>query len=796
MAGSSFGNVVLDWNDEHDLQVLLSNLLVEARQAIQQDRPTDAFNLLFDAAIHLADHLRNYRVAAETTQLLRSIIPADVMDREMQAWLLNLEGLIRIGQGRVEEAAAAFRDMRALGQELSDRVIELTASQNLGIVAFESGDLNEASRHYTESLRGALDAGDHYTATQLLLNLSTVAQETGNFDRSEEILGTVHEIVAELPDAHLAASFHLNSGNLDAKQHQFLTAEEHFRQALRYARRTGEQSMQLFAIQNLGNVYLDQGKLGKALRRYRQAIRIAEKTDATPTLEALFRSLAMALYRAGRYQEAVNNLENARSIALILGEPGRWARATADLGAILLETSNAGSVEKTEQATELLLSALDVLRNIEDTEWQALALTNLAEVKRMSGDPAGAAILIEEALDVIPEQEHDWRAALLQRIAEAWAAKRDGGDLAVSYFERLFDAHGASDSGRLAWYTALSAATLSEYGHNRHATAYYTRALKLYEQTGDDQMAFHVRNDRGIALSKLGLLQEAREDFQECLALARRLNDRVMEQQVSLNLGEIERRAGVVDKAIPLLERAVELSKDLGDTEKEAEALGNLGIALREADKVDEAEVTLRNARDLARQLRSLAKEALAVGGLAGVAFVRGHFGRAERSYRRAEKLNRTVLDLHHALEDRAGVVESLSARGRSENLQDEIQRLIDLAQDLDDSEFGAEALARSARWWLRRDDLEEAASLYGIAIVLAGTRATGSDEELVEHISKPMSVMAIHVRLELNDDPDAFYEQVIANMNEQFDGIGDSLRDMLSQTREAVADLDMDQEE
>ena len=201
---------------------------------------------------------------------------------------------------------------------------------------------------------------------------------------------------------------------------------------------------------------------------------------------------------------------------------------TANLGALLVEAGQA------VDGRELLLEALNVFQDRGNRAWQARILHNLVEAAYTLKEPAQADEFAQAVVAVLPLEAQGERATVLRRAATAW---RDEHPPNIERAEALYEQslmEQALDETTLAAEAANVAATLSDFGGFEAALHFYTRSLEIYEAVGEQEMAFHIRNDRAIALTSLERFDEARLEYNACLGLAAMLENRAMELQEHL----------------------------------------------------------------------------------------------------------------------------------------------------------------------------------------------------------------------------------------------------------------------
>jgi len=764
-------------------------VIAEARVAVAAGRALDAFEALHELA-SFAQEAGLSDVALEIAKELRGIVPIPAIGEERHAWLLNTEGLARTGLGEHERAVHLFERMRAAGERIGDDLITSTALQNLGILAMFRGESDQAIEHYKRSLTLKRKIGDYYGLTQVLINLAGPMFDAGRGEDAERMLQDLERPIRSIRDPGLLMSLHGNLGQIAAKRGQFEIARRRFRRALQLARGSAANPQrEVISLQNLGSLEMDQGRPARALRWYRRVLALARQLDTPPELELAHRSLGLALHELGRHKEATAEFEQAAAAADKCSDRYLWAENTANVGALRL------LVGDTEAGLAVLHQALDVFRIIGDTTWEARVLENLAMARQQMGDSAVALELLDVAAGLLTETPNE-RADLLRRGAELALAIGQTAR-AADYFERELEAAGGETPRQRAWRAATAASLLSQNGTPADAVTFFDRAVRIYERLGEHELLYGVVNDRAIAYSDQEFYQEARRDLSRCLRLARRRDDRAMEQQALMNLGEMDRRQGRIRDSLRRLETALDFARVLGDAAAEAFTLGNLGLTFIHAERWDEAQDAFERALLLAESLGDRERKATALAGLGDIAMHHGRKAKAARLYRRAAALRGTE-DRRHLAEHLVGLVEALSALGREQELERELQRLIDLAQESGDEEVAVDGLVRAAWWRLEHGKREEAAHFYATAIAIAAVSSLPPEERCTEEafvkaladalIQPSADLVRVGETLE-RAEADALYALVVDEVNKQASELGEIVQSLLEDAVKAFRD-------
>jgi tetratricopeptide (TPR) repeat protein/transcriptional regulator with XRE-family HTH domain len=327
---------------------------------------------------------------------------------------------------------------------------------------------------------------------------------------------------------------------------------------------------------------------------------------------ALTAGLAALLRHDGPWDEAITRLAAAVQAARQLGDRPGQALALTNLGDIRQPTGDFPG------AARDLQEALDICRDLGDRPGQAHALTNLGNVRRLTGDFPGAARDLQEALDISgdladrPGQAHalTWLGTTRLTTGEYPAAVRDLQE-ALSISRDLGDQRG-------------QAVVLTYLGAGEWLTGDYPgaardlqEALGICRDLGDRPGQVNALTWLGVVRRLTGDYPGAARDLQEALGISRDLGFLVGELNALTHLGEVRRLTGDYPGAARDLQEAADICSECGERVIRAAALDYLGVVRRltgdlpgAVQDLQEAVGTFRDAGDrlgLAEALTNLA---------------------------------------------------------------------------------------------------------------------------------------------------------------------------------------------
>lgn len=297
------------------------------------------------------------------------------------------------------------------------------------------------------------------------------------------------------------------------------------------------------------------------------------RLDGDPRAEGgALSDLGVALWRAGRAQEAAGVLRSAVDLLRSSGEEAAEGFAATALGVVFAQ------LRQYDDALEAYNEALAVVRRRGDEVAEAQVLSNLSNALRELGYFGDAANAARRAAEVYQrgENRHHLGLALLNL---GLALNGDG------QFEQSIDAsqqaililNEMGDTANEGSAANNAGTSCREVGRLEDAVRAHRYALEIAEAIGDHDLAAMAWAEYGSDLAASRDYASAIEAFEKSLAVHRHLGDRFGEGKTLTSLGNVLNGADQPERAARVLESAIAVARASGDRSCEAMALHNLG---------------------------------------------------------------------------------------------------------------------------------------------------------------------------------------------------------------------------
>ncbi|MEW6212119.1 MAG: FHA domain-containing protein [Acidobacteriota bacterium] len=334
-----------------------------------------------------------------------------------------------------------------------------------------------------------------------------------------------------------------------------LSARDHLHRALLMARRAGNTKLASEIHLMVGKVDWKEGDLEGARYNWSRAARLSEDTD-DPILQARIQlQLALILYSEGNlkeavpaYQAAINKLEKSDNVRFLL-------KAYSQLSRVLTRMGSWVAVER------LLEDRLRLARENRLAKAEAIALTDLAEIRLLQGNPSAAGSVIETAIQRHGATVYPRTQRILARVLSA----RKQSVEAISALLKGLEAARRKDSVEEQALTLMELAlAYLEVGDTEQTLRQLEAAETISSLDPALTLMGRALYTRGCLLAALNQPPDANLCFTQSLSIFKTIDDPYRMGQCHLAMGTLRAKIGRLESARAHLEEAQRIFNKLG----------------------------------------------------------------------------------------------------------------------------------------------------------------------------------------------------------------------------------------
>jgi tetratricopeptide (TPR) repeat protein len=222
-------------------------------------------------------------------------------------------------QGAWDEEYALIHD--TLTRLLPDSPRHAAWIHQLGILAQDRGDYQEADRQYRRSLDILRRLGDQAGMATSYHQLGILAQLRGDYAEAERQYRRALEIFERLGNqAGMASGYH-QLGRLAQFRGDYQEAERQYRRSLDIKERLGNQAGMATSYHQLGILAQLRGDYAEAERQYRRSLDIEERLGNQAGMATSYSQLGILEAERGQHEQSIEWHVQALAIRLRLGVP-------------------------------------------------------------------------------------------------------------------------------------------------------------------------------------------------------------------------------------------------------------------------------------------------------------------------------------------------------------------------------------------------------------------------------------------------------------------------------------------
>lgn len=288
-------------------------------------------------------------------------------------------GDVLLGEGRVDDALLAFREMLALAYRLDRKAKGGAAHNRIGRLYRDTGSLDEAGKHLHTGLALFRQVNDERGVASSIDDIGKLHWLRGEYD---EALASLRDGLArrrKLADRRSIALSLNNLGLVHQDSGQFKDAVEAFTQSLQIRRDIGDLVGVVTSLNNLGTIAQDQRDFPRAHSMFNEALEVAQQIGDRNRIALVLTNIGELYYRMGKPAEAIEVLQRAEGLCDELGDKLGLAEALRGLGKAYMHK---GELAK---ARDAIRRAVDLFAAVRSKVHLGMALRTLGEITAAGG---------------------------------------------------------------------------------------------------------------------------------------------------------------------------------------------------------------------------------------------------------------------------------------------------------------------------------------------------------------------------------------------------------------------------
>jgi tetratricopeptide (TPR) repeat protein/energy-coupling factor transporter ATP-binding protein EcfA2 len=336
--------------------------------------------------------MAEYRTAQELVEESDSI--NERLTRKMEAVYYNNVGDVALNRGDLEEARSYYTRALEISRDIRYRIGEAKSLTNLGSVNWSLDEHEHAVEHYEQALEIYREIGDHHEGARCLKNLGLVAWGRGDYEEADRFLDRSLEIYREIGD-RLGEASCLNNRGLVAQEYGTLEkAEEWYQRSLEIYREIGDRYGESIALSNIGMVALMRGNADEAEGYHTHSLEISRDVDDQVGEATCFENLGRVAFERGNFEKAERLFGRSIELCEEIGNLAVQGDALRFLGVIARERGEVG------EAVAYHEDALERFRELDRPTKQARCLHDLGKNARAREDHHEALEYFEQACEL------------------------------------------------------------------------------------------------------------------------------------------------------------------------------------------------------------------------------------------------------------------------------------------------------------------------------------------------------------------------------------------------------------
>ena len=245
-------------------------------------------------------------------------------------------GMVAQDLREYEEARKNYQQALAICVEFGDCYEQAGTHHELGIVAQELREYEEARKNYQQALAIYVEFGDRYSSANTYHQLGRVAEELREYEEARKNYQQALAIKVVFGDRYSSASTYHQLGRVAEELREYEEARKNYQQALAIYVVFGDRYEQASTYQGLGAIAQELREYEEARNNYQQAIALFVEFGDRYEQAGTYHNLGAIAQELREYEEARNNYQQAIAIFVEFGDRYSSASTYYQLGSVAL----------------------------------------------------------------------------------------------------------------------------------------------------------------------------------------------------------------------------------------------------------------------------------------------------------------------------------------------------------------------------------------------------------------------------------------------------------------------------
>lgn len=228
--------------------------------------------------------------------------------------ILKEQAYLYLFSGKTKLAEEKFNKAIITGNQQNDEITVAECYLGLGNIAFNAGNLANATNYYLTALKTFEKTNDTNGLNSSYSALADLYFRQNNFSKAIEFQLKAVKLFEGKNDKLRRLSSYENIGNWFYRQNKLRDAEFYYNKALQLFKETGNKAGESYILQKLGDINVQLNQIDKALILYGNSLAIAKQFNAKALMVQNLIDIATCYYKQENYassekyfQEAIKN---------------------------------------------------------------------------------------------------------------------------------------------------------------------------------------------------------------------------------------------------------------------------------------------------------------------------------------------------------------------------------------------------------------------------------------------------------------------------------------------------------